>query len=126
MPMPEATIRKPTKLDFTDERFAIGDRAAAVTKQNQFSDEMEEFSRQVNDEMIPDILEVTNDAITARNEAEQYAMGVNLPPITPADYGKALRAGTEAEGGMYTFDEYGEVEELRAELMIGIWDDEFY
>lgn len=88
------TIRKPTRLDFTDERFAIGDRAAAVTKQNAFSDEIEEFSRQVNDEMIPDIEAVGNAAIAARDAAASSAAAAEQSAIDAAN--AASTAANEA------------------------------
>lgn len=72
------------------------------------------------------IEQVTEIAVEAKTIAVNAAVSVSLPIITPADYGKALRAGRENEGGMYTFQDYGEVNELRAELMLGIWDDEFF
>ena len=61
-------------------------------------------------------------AVDARDNAVNAAISVNLPVITPADYGKALRAGRESDNGQYTFQEYGEVEELRREILIGLWD----
>lgn len=67
------TIRKPTPLDFSGDQFEIGDRAAAVAKQQRYTDKMSTFANELNMQTIPDVESVGAAAISARDTAQQYA-----------------------------------------------------